>query len=73
MIQWNIKKFESYHGKLHKNCKIKKSGLILNENFPYFAATPDGIMECDVCGRACVETKCLFCAKDTSVAELVKI
>lgn len=31
---------------------------------PYFGATPDGIVECDCCGRGCVEVKCPFTFKD---------
>lgn len=68
-----IKDFLAHHQKEHPNSSVEKCGLFIHEEFPKFAATPDGILNCDICGQGCIEVKCPFCARDTSVSELIKI
>ncbi|XP_050054237.1 uncharacterized protein LOC126549366 [Aphis gossypii] len=41
--------------------KVNPCGLIIDENFPYLAASPDGIVD----GDFIVEIKCPFGVKDT--------
>ncbi|XP_022161821.1 uncharacterized protein LOC111027711 [Myzus persicae] len=43
------------------NCKVNKCGLIIDEHFPYLAASPDGLVNNDFI----VEIKCPFGVKDT--------
>ncbi|XP_060873116.1 uncharacterized protein LOC132946980 [Metopolophium dirhodum] len=43
------------------NCKVNQCGLIIDEDFPYLAASPDGLVNDDFI----VEIKCPFGVKDT--------
>lgn len=43
----------------HDEFQYSPCGLIINQKFPYFAASPDGIVNCDCHGDGCVVVKCL--------------
>ena len=45
--------------------KVAKCGLFVNEEFPNFAASPDGIIDDEII----VEVKCPFTAKDDCISE----
>lgn len=66
-----LQAFEDIHSKKHE-CSLSRCGLILNINYPWCAATPDAILNCNECGTCCVEVKCPYCAKDTSVSDLLE-
>jgi hypothetical protein len=59
----------------HINFRQYKSGLMLNNNFLEFGASPDAIVKCDCenidCGLGLVEVKCPYCIfeKNLSFAE----
>ena len=40
---------------------IGDSGLVLNPKWPHLGASPDGIVQCECCGRGMIEIKCPFC------------
>jgi len=44
--------------KQHTNFKIRPSGLVVKEERPYLAASPDGTTSCDCCGSGVLEIKC---------------
>ena len=44
--------------KIHKDLKISDSGLVIYEELPYMAASPDLEVECKCCGAGLVEIKC---------------
>lgn len=44
----------------HQDFCSRKSGLIIDPAFPYFAASPDHIFHCSCCGTVVVEAKCPF-------------
>lgn len=44
----------------HLHFSIKNTGLVINPIFPYLGASPDGIINCDCCGKGCLEIKCPF-------------
>lgn len=48
----------------HTNFACQEAGLILNENYPQFGASPDGHTTCDCCGKGCLEIKCPFSMRD---------
>ena len=53
--------WRSYHaliGPYHSNFVIAKTGLHINADYPYLGASPDGIIDCDCCGKGLVEIKC---------------
>ena len=44
----------------HNNFSVKPSGLVIDPLHPFLAASPDGIIECQCCGRGLLEIKCSF-------------
>lgn len=55
----------------HENCACRDSGLVINPEYPYIGATPDGIASCLCCGEVILEIKCPYCARDSSIDESV--
>jgi len=49
-----IEKLKNYH----ISFSFTTSGLVIYPNFPYLGARPDGIINCDFCGKSCLEIKC---------------
>ena len=45
----------------HSSFAVTESGLVLNCQWPYLGASPDGVVSCDCCGRGVLEIKCPFC------------
>ncbi|WAR08661.1 LOW QUALITY PROTEIN: YNG2-like protein, partial [Mya arenaria] len=43
----------------HENVELEDSGLCISTDSPHVAASPDGIITCDCCGRSCVEVAIL--------------
>ena len=58
--------FVLYGSKIHKTFFVIKSGLILHPSYPFFGATPDGIVNCSCCGPGILEIKCPFRCKEKS-------
>ena len=52
----------------HVECTTSKAGLHIGETEPFLAATPDGFVNCDCCGRGVIEIKCPYKHRDSSVA-----
>lgn len=52
---------------LHTNFKFTECGLFVNIEYPYFGASPDGIVECDCCGRGVLEIKCPYTLKGRDI------
>ena len=57
-----------------KACKVKHvdfsvmdSGLVINSQWPYIGASPDGLINCTCCGKGALEIKCPFCHPETSL------
>ena len=44
----------------HTSFQCSETGLLVYEDIPYLAASPDGITECKCCGRGLLEIKCPF-------------
>ena len=42
----------------HKHGKVVQCGLMVDNNYPYLGASPDGIVSCSCCGRGVLEIKC---------------
>ena len=52
---------ESYHtfiGPCHFSFAITKTGLHINAVYSHLGTSPDGIIDCDCCGKELVEIKC---------------
>lgn len=46
----------------HRQCKLHVPGLVLSkdDHCPFLGCSPDGIVECKICGRFLIEVKCSF-------------
>ena len=62
-------KYAELHGKTHDNFFVIKLGLILYPSFPFFGATPDGIVNCSCHGPGVLEIKCPFRCNEVSFKE----
>ena len=52
---------------LHENFQILDSGLVINPQWAFIGASPDGVIQCTCCGRGVLEIKCPYCHRDSSV------
>ena len=43
--------------------------LCVHPDFPYLGASPDGVVECDCCGRGVIEIKCPFSCRERSFSK----
>lgn len=43
----------------HDGFMCAESGLVIDQNLPHLGASPDGLVECECCGKGCLEIKCL--------------
>ena len=64
-----LKAFYSSEATKHHNFKLEKTGLIIDQNRPWLAASPDSILTCKCHGTSVIEIKCPFSIKDSSVTE----
>ena len=44
----------------HNDLMVADSGLVINPQWPFIAATPDGIIDCKCCGKGVLEIKCPY-------------
>lgn len=49
----------------HTQFLCTPAGLVVNPNYPYLGATPDGWVDCECCGRGTVEIKCPYTYRST--------
>ncbi|XP_035987601.1 uncharacterized protein LOC118560572 isoform X2 [Fundulus heteroclitus] len=57
----------------HEQFSLHETGLVVDQQFPLFAATPDGIRSCVCHGDGLVEIKCSFKHKDLCVKDIPKV
>ena len=50
----------------HKNVKVEECGLFLDKTLPVIGASPDRIISCPCCHKACLEVKCPYSISYTS-------
>ena len=55
-----VNTFAEYIKNYHQDCIISECGLVLDETMPYIGASPDQLMSCSCCGKACIEIKCPY-------------
>ena len=61
-----INEFYEHMSKSHKNLKLSDCGIVLDKSHPYIGASPDQIVKCDCCSKACLEVKCPYSINYTS-------
>ena len=54
---------------MHAHFSLFDSGLVLNPEWPFLGASPDGTVHCDCCGSGVVEIKCPYCHRHDSALE----
>lgn len=66
-ILWGIKKepvarqsFVDTEAPKHTDFSVAKVGLVVNPQWPYLGASPDGIVSCACCPQAALEIKCSY-------------
>ena len=64
-----LDKFVKLYRTTHENVVLEEAGLFIDPEHPFIAASPDGIVSCDCCGKSVVEMKCPFCKKDSTLDE----
>ena len=62
-------KYKELMSDQHTQLLLSDSGLFISFNEPYLATTPDSLVECQCCGKGCLEVKCPYCTKDTHIFE----
>lgn len=56
----------------HSNIKIKQVGLVICQERPYLAASPDGLLSCDCHGTGVLEIKCPYKHHSNNVHDLIQ-
>ena len=54
---------------VHANFQLSESGLVISVNNPFIGVSPDGIANCDCCGKDTVEIKYPFCVREFTIEE----
>jgi len=53
----------------HDDFTVTDSGLVINSQWSYIEASPDGIVNCKCHGMWVLEVKCPFCHKETTLKD----
>ena len=53
--------------KQHTEFECVTSGLVISEDYPFIAPTPDGFRHCACCGEGVVEIKCSYCTSKSDL------
>ena len=61
--------YKEFREKAHTHFPLLDSGLVLNPEWPFLGASPDGTVHCDCCGSGVVEIKCPYCHRHDSAIE----
>ncbi len=48
----------------HLNVTVTDRGLVIDPNYPYLGASPDGYVKCVCCGPGVIEIKCPYLCRD---------
>jgi hypothetical protein len=56
----------------HFEFMMEKSGLVVNPEIPFMAASPDSVVTCDCCGRGVVEVKCPYSHRKATLEEAMQ-
>ena len=51
---------------------MSSSGLMIHTQFPCMGATPDGVVNCECCGKGVLEIKCPYSCVTKSFLEAAK-
>lgn len=74
-IENEVKAREGYADKVkrdHCGFSVETCGFFIHPDIPYMGASPDGMINCECCGRGCLEIKCTYKHRDESVLSACK-
>lgn len=57
----------------HDNFDLQKCGLYLNNKYPRFGVSPDGISSCDCHGKIVLEIKCPYSGRSGSIENVLAL
>lgn len=57
----------------HVNLEYKSCGIFIDKEKPIFGASPDGLIECDCCGKGVLEVKCPYKYRGLKVENAAKL
>lgn len=61
-----IKQCIQHQSHTHSNLRMERCGLIIRCDLTQFGMLPDSLVQCDCCGKGCLEVKCPYILKATS-------
>jgi len=67
-----LKSFYASEISKHNGFKTVKSGLVISQQKPFLAASPDGILYCKCHGISTIEIKCPYSMRDKKIKDCVK-
>ena len=50
----------------HRNVTVRECGIFLCKDAPFVGGSPDRLIDCQCCGKSCLEIKCPFSIRDKS-------
>ena len=53
----------------HVTLRVEPCGFVINPDFPEIGASPDGLIRCACCPGGCLEVKCTFQHRNTTVSQ----
>ena len=56
--------------KNHDNFEIIDSGMWIDPRYPFIGGSPDGVAKCSCCGVRCLEIKCPFSYRDSTINDM---
>lgn len=59
--------YEKQISKVHTNFTLSVSGFVVSKEFPHCGVSPDGLVSCDCCGKGCLEIKCPYLKRNSTL------
>ena len=56
----------------HRDLRFSETGLVVNSDYPFLGASPDGEVACSCCGKGIIEIKCPFTCREKTFDEAVE-
>ena len=56
----------------HTHFSVRQCGLYISPEHSYIGASPDGICQCDCCGTGCLEIKCPYSSRFSTVEDAMQ-
>lgn len=66
------KYYENIMKMKHADFEIHNAGFFISKKVGYVGATPDGIINCECCGKGCIEIKCPYCLRNASPEDIIE-